>query len=94
MGFSVKKREEVLKRYNQDLAESISMVIKDETGDGKRRSNAIEESIDEGSIDSFEEYLGSKFGTSMVKSGIQGSKSGIGINKSIVTENISKKIQT
>jgi hypothetical protein len=32
---------------------------------------SIKESIDEDSIDSFDEYLESKFGTSIVKSGAQ-----------------------
>mmetsp|Transcript_5631 Transcript_5631/g.4840 ORF Transcript_5631/g.4840 Transcript_5631/m.4840 type:complete len:188 (-) Transcript_5631:1383-1946(-) len=75
------------KKYNQSLAESISMVIKDETGGfGESKINEdIAESIKEDSLDSFDEYIGSKFGTSIMKS--QGiSKSGIDASKSKVTE--------
>ena len=68
------------------------MAIKDETDrfGSKMKKDEISESIDNDSIDSFDEYIGSKFGTSMVKSGPAVSKSNMGISKSIVTEIVGK----
>ena len=47
-------------KYNENLAESISMAIKDET-EGKHFKKKDDSDMD--SVDSFDEYLGSKFGT-------------------------------
>lgn len=71
--------------YNKALAESISVAIKDETSRfGESKGTKINESIDKDSVDSFEEYIGSKFGTSMVKS--EPLYNNIGASKSLVTE--------
>ena len=91
MVHSTKNRDTYQKKYKQELAESISMAIKDETGDFvNKKEKAIDESIDEDSIDSFDEYLESKFGTSIMRSGVQQSKSNMGFSKSAITEKIGK----
>ncbi|CAI2371484.1 unnamed protein product [Moneuplotes crassus] len=81
------KAEKLYKKYNQDLAESISMAIMDETNLlSKKKDSGDSDSINDDSIDSFEEYIGSKFGTSLVKSGQDFSKSHPGMSKSHITE--------
>lgn len=68
------------------------MAIMDETEHfgARRKNDEISESIGTDSVDSFDEYIGSKFGTSMVKSGPGVSKSNMGISKSLVTEIIGR----
>jgi hypothetical protein len=56
----------------------------------QNKKNAEKDAISEDSVDSFEEYLGSKFGTSIMKSGATVSKSNFGISKSAITEKIGK----
>jgi len=77
----------VQKKYNQNLAESISVAINDETFKPKKKDTE-KDTISEGSVDSFDEYLESKFGTSMMKSGPLANKSNLGASKSAITEKI------
>ena len=87
------KQKKLINRYNKDLAESISMVIKDETAHfgSSKIAEDLPESIEEDSIDSFDEYIGSKFGTSIMKSGVGASKSNAEASKSKITEIIGNK---